>query len=510
MNISHWIARHAAYAPTKTALAFEGKDVSFAELAREIDCLASALSHTLGIGRGDRIAILAYNRPEFLALVFACARIGAILVPLNWRLAPPEHLYILKDADVSALFCDAEFRGAVDGMRGSLSGVKLVGFGFSGPEWKGYADLIAAGGMTEAPDAGVFEDPALIVYTSGTTGRPKGAVLTQNALQWNAVNSIAAHDLVSTDRVLTFLPMFHVGGLNIQTMPALHAGAMVFLQGRFHPGEALAAIARKRPSITLLVPAVMKAMIEHPDWQKTDISCLRIAGAGSSIIPLDLIRAFHKRGVPVCQVYGSTETAPVAIVLRREDAMRKEGSTGTAALHCEVRIVDDHGNDAADGRQGEILVRGPNVMTGYWRDAEATAAALVDGWFHTGDVGHRDQDGFFWIDERKKDLIISGGENIYPAELEAVLAECGDISDAAVVARPDPKWGEVPVAVIVARSGAKLEAEGVKALFAGRLARFKHPHDVLFVDSLPRNVMGKVLRYRLREIVRSASASHAG
>ncbi len=509
MNISRWIERHAAYAPTKTAISFEGRDISYADLAREIDRLASALSHTLAIGRGDRIAILAYNRPEFLALVFASARIGAILVPLNWRLAPPEHLYILKNADASALFCDPEFRAAVDGVRGALSGTKLVGFGFSGPDWTNYADLVAADGG-KAPDTGTLEDPALIVYTSGTTGRPKGAVLTQSALQWNAVNSIAAHDLVSTDRVLTFLPMFHVGGLNIQTLPALHAGATVFLQARFHPGGALAAIARQRPSVTLLVPAVMKAMMEHPDWAKSDISCLRIAGAGSSIIPLDLIRAFHRRGVPVCQVYGSTETAPVAIVLRREDAIRKEGSTGTAALHCEVRIVDDRGRDVADGRQGEILVRGPNVMTGYWRDAESSAAALVEGWFHTGDVGHRDQDGFFWIDERKKDLIISGGENIYPAELEAVLAECSDITDAAVVARPDPKWGEVPVAVIVARDGARLEAESVKALFAGRLARFKHPHDVLFVDSLPRNVMGKVLRYQLREIVRSASASSAG
>jgi fatty-acyl-CoA synthase len=307
---------------------------------------------------------------------------------------------------------------------------------------------------------------------------------------------------VSTDRVLTFLPMFHVGGLNIQTLPALHAGATVLLQPRFQPGEALKAIAQRRPTITLVVPAVMKAMIEHPTWRTTDISCLRAAGAGSSIIPLDLIRAFHVRGVPVCQVYGSTETAPTAVVLRREDAMRKEGSTGTAALHCDVRIVDEHGRDVAPGARGEIIVRGPNVMSGYWRDEEATAATLVDGWFHAGDIGHQDDEGFFWVDERKNDLIISGGENIYPAELEAVLAECPDIADAAVVARPDPKWGEVPVAVVVPRNGAALQASGVKALFAGRIAKFKHPHDVTFVDALPRNVMGKVLRYRLRELVR--------
>jgi fatty-acyl-CoA synthase len=499
MNISHWIERHAAYAPSKIAVALEGRDISYGDLAREIDRLAAGLAHELGVRRGDRVAVLSYNRPEYLALIFACARIGAICVPLNWRLAPPEQLYILRHADVSALFCDDAFRAGIDGICVDLPTVRMVGFGFSGGTWRSYESCLTGGGA--AVEAGTLDDPALIVYTSGTTGRPKGAVLTQSALQWNAVNSIALHDLVSTDRVLTFLPMFHVGGLNIQTLPALHAGATVFLQQRFQPGEALQAIARRRPTITLLVPAVMKAMTQHPDWRKTDISSLRIVGAGSSIIPIDLIRAFHVRGVPVCQVYGSTETAPTAIVLRREDAMRKEGSTGTAALHCDIRIVDEQGRDVRGGASGEILVRGPNVMIGYWRDEKATAAAFIDDWFRTGDIGHRDEDSFFWVDERKTDLIISGGENIYPAELEAVLAECPDIADAAVVARTDPKWGEVPVAVVVRRDGAELAPADVKALFGDRLARFKHPHDVLFVDRLPRNVMGKVLRFELRGLV---------
>jgi fatty-acyl-CoA synthase len=500
MNISHWTERHAAYAPSKIAIAFEGREVSYGALAQEVAQLAAGLVHELRVRRGDRVAILSYNRPEFLALILACARIGAICVPLNWRLAPAEHAYILRHADVTALFCDAAFRTGIEGIRAELPAVRLVGFGFSDAGWLTYEDCLTDGNA--AFEAGMLEDPALLVYTSGTTGRPKGAVLTQNALQWNAVNSIAMHDLVSTDRVLTFLPMFHVGGLNIQTLPALHAGATVFLQQRFHPGEALQAIAARRPTITLLVPAVMKAMIEHPDWPDTDISCLRVAGAGSSIVPVDLIRAFHIRGVPVCQVYGSTETGPTAIVLRREDAMRKEGSTGTAALHCAVRIVDGAGCDVQAGTAGEILVRGPNVMTGYWRDEQATAAAFVDGWFRTGDIGHRDAEGFYWIDERKTDLIISGGENIYPAELEAVLAGCPDITDAAVVARADARWGEVPVAVVVPRDGAVLAAAQVKALFADRLARFKHPHDVVFVAALPRNAMGKVLRFQLRELVR--------
>jgi fatty-acyl-CoA synthase len=500
MSVADWIDRHAAYAPNKAAILFEDREISYAALAEEIEKLAAALAQDLGIGPGDRVAVLACNRPEFLALVFACARIGAICVPLNWRLAPPEHRYILQNAEAAALFCEAAFRDGVETIRAELPNCAMIGFGFSGEGWRDYAELLQAGGA--APRRGWREDPALLVYTSGTTGRPKGAVLTQDALHWNAVNSTALHDLVSTDRVLTFLPMFHVGGLNIQTLPALHAGATVILQARFQPADALQAIARRRPSLTLVVPAVMSALVQHPAWRTTDLSCLRAVGAGSSIVPPDLIRAFHVRGVPVCQVYGSTETAPIAIVLRREDAMRKEGSTGTAALHCEAGIVDEEGRDVPRGTPGEIVVRGPNVMSGYWRDPAATAEALVDGWFRTGDVGHQDAEGFFWVDERKKDLIISGGENIYPAELEAVLAECGDVAEAAVVARPDPRWGEVPVAVVVRRGGAGLEADQVRALFAGRLARFKHPHDVVFVTELPRNAIGKVLRYRLRELVR--------
>jgi fatty-acyl-CoA synthase len=243
----------------------------------------------------------------------------------------------------------------------------------------------------------------------------------------------------------------------------------------------------------------MAALIAHPRWAASDLSSLRLTMAGSSIVPVELIRAFHARGVPVGQVYGSTETAPTAIVLKGKDAMRKEGSTGTPALLCAARNVDDAGHHVARGVAGEIQVRGPNVIRGYWNDSIASAEALIDGWFHTGDIGHQDDEGYFWIDERKKDMIISGGENIYPAELEAVISECPAVAETSVVARADAKWGEVPVAVIVCKAGAAVTAADIKALFEGRLARFKHPHDVVFVDALPRNVMGKVLRYRLRE-----------
>jgi fatty-acyl-CoA synthase len=274
----------------------------------------------------------------------------------------------------------------------------------------------------------------------------------------------------------------------------------VVLHRRFEPVATLHAIAAERPSLTVLVPATMQAMIDAPHWNTTDLSSLRSVTTGSSIVPPHLIRAFHARNVPAIQVYGSTETAPIAVYQRIEHADRI-GSTGLPALHCEARIVDDQDHDVAAGERGEILVRGPNVMRGYWRDPEATAEALRDGWFHTGDVGHCDAEGFFWIDERKKDLIISGGENVYPAELEAVLMEVATIAECAVIARPHPRWGEEPVAVVATRDGVAIDRAAILARFEGRLARFKHPRDVVVVDRLPRNAMGKVLRYELRAMM---------
>jgi fatty-acyl-CoA synthase len=309
------------------------------------------------------------------------------------------------------------------------------------------------------------------------------------------------HDLTSADHVLTTLPMFHVGGLNIQTLPALHAGATVTLQARFDVEATLAAIAERRPSLAVLVPAQLAALIGHPAWAETDLSSLRAITTGSSIVPVPLIEAIHARGVPVIQVYGSTETAPIAIYQTPRDAFLSVGSCGKPALHCAARIVDGEGRDVPRGARGEILIRGPNVMSGYWRNPEASAAALRGGWFHTGDIGHVDERGYYFIDERKHDVIISGGENIYPAEVEAILLAEPRIAEAAVVARSDPRWGEVPVAVIVLRAGAAMTAAEVLALFRDRIARFKQPRDVVFAAALPKNALGKVLRYELRRQV---------
>ncbi len=470
MNLSRIVDGWARHAPERVAIRFEGRDLTYAALGYRVEKAARGLAG-MGVSRGDRVAYLGYNHPEMLALLFAAAKLGALLVPLNWRLTVHEHRVILADCAPAALLFE-------DGFAQHAAAL-------------GIDTRFRLGGLL--PDAtpvvsGCDEDEVLIVYTSGTTGTPKGAVLTQSALLWNGYNAIHAHDLGQQDRVLSPLPMFHVGGLNNQTLPALLAGATVVLQPRFEPGAWLADVTRHRPTLSLLVPATMQAVIQHPDWEATDLSSLRMVSTGSMVVPESLIRAFHARGVPIGQIYGATETAPLAAVLMAHDAYARVGSAGKAALHCEVRIVEH-----------EIQVRGPNVMNRYWNNPEATAAAFAeDGWFRTGDLGRWDADGFLWIDGRSKDLIISGGENIHPAELENVLADCPAIAECAVIGLDDPKWGEAACAVIVTAPGASLDEAAVLALFSERVARYKHPRRVVFADSLPRNAMGKVQKFELR------------
>ncbi len=460
MDLSRIIERWAGHFPSKVALHFHGEDTTYAELWRRIE----HASRHLDAGKGDRVAWLGYNHPDMLVLLFAAARRGAILVPLNWRLTTAEHKRILEDCRPKLVFSDAEFAEAA----GKL-GVPAGTFDKENP----------------AAMQGEDADDALIVYTSGTTGAPKGAVLTQSALLWNGFNAIHAHDLGQSDHVLSALPMFHVGGLNNQTLPALLAGATVTLHKRFEPGAWLSDLAARKPTISLLVPATMAAVIKHPRWQSTDLSSLKLLNTGSMVVPDSLIRAFHERGVPVGQIYGCTETAPIAVVLLKEDSVKKLGSTGKPAPHCEVKLVD-----------GEIWVRGPAVMRGYWPDY---SGLTPDGWFRTGDLASIDEDGYYWISGRSKELIISGGENIHPAELENVLADCPGIVEAAVVGVDDPKWGEAACACVVT----KLSEFEILSLFENRLARFKHPRRIAYFDALPRNAMGKVLKSELKAALAS-------
>ena len=514
------VERWADHCPDATALAFEGVEHTYGSFADQIAATAGWLA-AAGIGEGDRVAWLGPNRPAALRLMLGCSWLGAIYLPLNSRLAPPEHRWILDHAGPSLLAVDTEFEehAALIGAQCDTRVVPDEPHGF---------------GATEGAPArrGTPAHPVLLAYTSGTTGHPKGALLDQAAMAANAVNSTHAHDLSSTDRVLTAIPLFHVGGLNIQTLPAVLGGAAVLIHRAFDPGLFLSDVERWQPTWTVLVPAALAAVNAHPRFASSDLGSLRGIMTGSSPVPSAVTRPYFERGLPVGQIYGSTETAPIAVHLRCDEAADHPGSCGKPSTMCEVRIVTDAGTDALPGEHGELWVRGQSVLREYWRDPLATAEALTDGWFRTGDVGHADAGGWIFIDDRRKDMIISGGENIYPAELEEVLSRSDLVAETTVVGVPDERWGEVPVIVAVraAPSADTLgheahsddaesddaESDDVTAaallrLFDDQLARFKQPKAVIWLDELPRTALGKVRKHEVKSMLaerRTATPEH--
>ncbi len=490
MNLSRIVERHAQFSPQTVALHFDGHDIRYPQLWQRIRHATAALQDA-GVSHGDRVAWLGLNDPAMLVMLFALARIGAILLPLNYRLAAAEQAAILDHAGAELLVHDSSHADAARALGGN-GGVALSPA--ADIDRLGQSDLASA---QRANLDGSDASPVLLVYTSGTSGKPKGALHTQSGLIWNCINATHAQDLRATDHALTVLPLFHVGGLCIQTLPVLHAGATVTLHRRFEPGTWLADVQARRPELSVMVPATLRAVREHPGFATADLSSLRLIVAGSSVVPITLIDAFHRRGVPIGQVYGATETGPVSIYLRREDALRVPGAAGKAGLHVAVRLVGSTGVDVADGEVGEIWIHGANQMQGYWADDHNPSFA--DGWFRSGDLARRDAEGFYWVVGRSRDMIISGGENIYPAEIENLLAACPEIAEAAVIGQPDPRWGEVALAIIVRKSGSTLDAPAVLALLDGQIARFKLPRRVLFRDDLPKTALGKVRKTELLE-----------
>lgn len=498
-SLACWPAEHARVQPGRIALHYADEALSYAQFATAIASAAAFLNTELGLARGERVAYLGHNTPEQLILLFACARLGLVLVPLNWRLAPLELVEICENAAPSVLFVDGHCLSLVSTQLRAVCGRRLFTVRAGGAEWPSFTPAFVLN-TAQIANSGELSDPVLISYTSGTTGQAKGAVLTQQALWFNALNAQHMHALTAADKVLTVLPLFHVGGLNIQTLPALLLGATVILLPRFEPAATLSAIAQHRPSLTVQVPTTLQALMADPDWQRADLSSLRAIATGSTDVPVELIEVYHARGVPVIQIYGATETAPVAIYQEIGEAFTTVGAIGRAGLHTEIRLVAEGDREADVGEPGEILVRGEHLAQGYWRNPQATAEAFQDGWFRSGDVAIRDRDGRYWFKDRIKNVIISGGENIYPAEIERVLRQSPWIEEAAVVGRNDVKWGQIPVLVVVPKD-AGFDPAQLHEAFDGKLARYKQPREVLVLAALPRTALGKVQLQALRELI---------
>ena len=487
IGVSKWIYRWANCAPEKTAVIFNAMEVSYADLEDRIRGVSSRLC-SLGVKPGDRVAVCATNRIEILELVFSCARLGAILVPINNRLTAPEVRFQLEDCEPVVVLADAP------------RSVLIIEAGAEPTDLDEFASMAHSTGRQDA--ASIPEVPEdlerslLLVYTSGTTGTPKGAVLSQRSLLYTVLNAIDHEGFDSDSIVASVLPLFHVGGLNIQTIPCLYAGGTVVLAERFVPESLLEIIRRHRPTHLLLVPTAMSALLDAPILVPQDLSSLGALNCGSSVVPEKLIRRFHSLGVRVVQVYGATETGPTAVVLKYADAGRV-GSCGKPARHSELRIVDDAGTDVSPGETGELWLRGPHLFTHYWNRPEDTEQAFSGSWYATGDLGFADEEGFIFISGRRRDLIISGGENIYPAEVESVVGEHPSVAEVAIVGRPDPHWGEVPLAFVVPIDRAPIDETLLNKWCADRLARYKMPRQWIFVEHLPRTSLGKVKKHML-------------
>jgi fatty-acyl-CoA synthase len=501
LSVRHydWIAHHSRRSPGKTAvidLASE-RHLTYSQFDARISRLAGHLRDELGVSRGDRVAVLAQNTTDTLEVQFACGRLGAVFLPLNTRLTVPELQFIVGDASPKVMIYDTDLAET------ALSVAKLCGVAATlllGPGGS-YEAGVAASKPLDRIEQVTLDDISTIMYTSGTTGHPKGAVITHGMTFWNCVNLGGPACIGPSSVLLTVLPLFHTGGLNCYTNPVLHAGGTVLIMRAFDPALALQLIGDPAQGINVFfgVPAIYQFMAQHPAFATTDLSRLIIGGVGGAPMPVPLLKVWEARGVALQQGYGMTETSPAVLVLDREDAARKAGSAGKPVLHTEVRIVRPDGSDADVGELGELWVRGPNVTPGYWNRPEANKSSFTDGWLHTGDATRIDEDGFYYIVDRWKDMYISGGENVYPAEVENVLHQLSAIAEAAVIGIPDPQWGEVGMAIVAVKPGERLSEADVFAHCSANLARFKCPRQIRFVDALPRNATGKIHKPTLRK-----------
>ncbi|MDJ0458503.1 o-succinylbenzoate--CoA ligase [Arthrobacter sp. NQ7] len=520
-GVGSWLHRRRAKSGAKTALlsgaGTAAAALSYGELAERADRLANALRDR-GVAKGDRVAYLGENHPSFVETFFACGLLGAIFVPLNTRLAPPELQFQLQDSGArllvhadalgalaSAAVADTEVSHRLDVAADAGTEPSAV----TSPaaveqsvtvEQYGEALQAAAAEPIDVPVG--HDDGAMILYTSGTTGKPKGALLTHGNITWNCINTIVDMDVNRNDVALMISPLFHVASLDMGLLPMLLKGATVVLEAKFDPARVLELIQEHRVTTLNGVPTTFQMLCEHPGWAAADLSSLDKLTCGGSAIPRRVLDAYEDRGIGFTSCYGMTETAPGATMLPVDRSRDKAGSAGLPHFFTDVRIADPLGGATAPGEVGEIQVSGPNVIKEYWNRPEATVASYADSrWFRSGDMGYRDPEGFLFVSDRLKDMIISGGENIYPAEVEAVIAEHPAVSSAAVIGVSDEKWGEVPQAIVTLREGESLTGDELRSFLDGRLARYKIPKSLVVIDEMPRTASGKIRKMELRKQV---------
>ncbi len=502
INIGDWIKKWSFLQPNKRALIFEDRPFTYQELYLRTNQLCHFLLER-GIQKGDRVSVLLYNCHQYIEIFFALSKIGVILVPLNWRLAGPELEFIIKDSGSRMLIFDPEFEEVVNSLRPilNLSNENYVAVGSPCPDWaKDYEKVLLENPVHEPhlPVPVGDEDPHILMYTSGTTGVPKGAILSHRKTFFNALNADIFYNLTSKDIMIVSRPMFHSGGLLVEAAPFLYKGSTLILKKRFRPHEILETIQKYRVTLLELPATVYQFILMECDLNQYDLSSIRYYLTGGERVPKAILKEYYRKGITISQIFGQTEASTITF-LSPDDAVLKIGSVGLPVFHGEVRIVDKLGKDVSPGEVGEIIIKGPTLMSGYWNRPDLTAETIRDGWLYTGDLARMDEEGYIYIMDRERDMYISGGENVYPAEIEKVLHTHPKIFDVGIVGVPDKKWGEVGKAFIVLKPAETMGSDEVFQFLKGKVAKYKIPKYIVFIEELPKTASGKIQKFVLKE-----------
>lgn len=489
-GIHYWIEKRAQIAPNKLALIGENDQVTYKQMSENINRIARSLQERLLLKKGDRLGLLLPNGIEYVMILFAAAKIGSIVVPLNTRLTATELVFQMNDSQTTAIIIGREF---ADLGKQIIDKTKITSV-----MWLdgGLKSLLEQVQTTQCEEASLQEvdgsSPFIICYTSGTTGRPKGAVLTQENMFWNALNNQLSLDITSNDITLTLLPLFHIGGIGLFSLPVLFMGGTVIIPAKFDTTQVLKLIEQYRITLIMGVPTIHDSIRKDPKFNDTDLTSVRWFYSGGAPCPLELISFFTEKGLPFGQGFGMTETSPTVFLQTKDHYLESKGSIGKAAMFTDIRVVDHSGKDVAPGEVGELWIKGPNVFKEYWNLPKETENSFQNGWFLTGDLVKKDKDGFVYIAGRKKEMIISGGENIYPLEIEQVIAKLDLVQETAVIGVSDEIWGEVPVAIVSLQEGTTLTKKTIQDHCQRYLAKYKVPKEVHFVSVLPKNATGKI------------------